>query len=216
MAYSLWFNVLAKLAEGEHDTGTRNAGSLHQMPVRTVLRAFEESDSEKLFEMYCEFEPKGEFQGLPPRHAPQIKKWLNQLREQRFYQFVIEADDRIVGHAALCPSQRKTEAEVAIFLHQDYRGRGLGKQLLLGTLSFGCKKLELARVWLFVMGSNSAALRLFEEVGFQPGRCGDPLAWEIEMERPSHCAKCKGEKCVIFGEAFPMTVGARARYAPKR
>ena len=208
--------MLAEIAEGEPYTGIRNAGSSRQMPVRTVLRAFEESDSEKLFEMYSQFEPKGEFQGLPPRNASQIKKWLNQLREQGFYQFVVEVDDRIVGHAALCPSQRKTEAEVAIFVHQDYRGRGLGKQLLLGTLGFGCKKLELARVWLFVMGSNSVALRLFEEVGFRPGRGGDPLAWEIEMERPSHCAKCKGEKCVIFGEAFPMTVAARAHCAPKR
>jgi len=183
------------------------------MPARALLRAFEESDLEKLFEMYCQFEPKGEFQGLPPRSGPQIKKWLSQLREQGFYQFVIEVDDRIVGHAALCPSQRKTEAEVAIFLHQDYRGLGLGKRLLLGTLSFGCKKLELARVWLFVMGSNSVALRLFEEVGFRPGRGGDPLAWEIEMERPSHCARCKGEKCVVFGQAFPMTVGIRTRCA---
>jgi RimJ/RimL family protein N-acetyltransferase len=163
--------------------------------------------------LYRQFEPKGEFQGLPPRTSPQIKKWLSQLCECGFYQFVIEVGDRIVGHAALCPSQRKTEAELAIFVHQDYRGYGLGKKLLLGTLNFGCKKLELARVWLFVMGSNPVALHLFESVGFRPGRDGDPLAWEIEMERPAHCTKCKGNKCTIFGEAFPIIVNASVRSA---
>jgi RimJ/RimL family protein N-acetyltransferase len=182
--------------------------------MRAVLRAFEELDTERLFEMYCQFEPKGEFQGLPPLTVPQIKKWLNQLCERGFNQFVIAVGDRIVGHAALCPSQRKTEAELAMFLHQDYRGYGLGKKLLLGTLNFGCKNLELQHVWLFVMGSNPTALRLFESAGFRPGRDGDPLAWEIELERPSHCAECKGQKCAVFGEAFPMIVDARIRRAP--
>jgi RimJ/RimL family protein N-acetyltransferase len=183
------------------------------MSIPAALRAFDESDSKKLFEMYCQFEPKGEFQGLPPRTEPQIREWLSQLREHGFHQFVVEVGDRIGGHAALCPSQRETEAELAIFVHQNYRGYGLGKKLLLGTLNFGCKKLGLARVWLFVTGSNSVALNLFEDVGFRPGHGVDPLAWEMEMERPSHCAKCKGEKCVVFGEAFPMVVNAQARHA---
>lgn len=179
--------------------------------MRAILRAFKKSDAEQLFEMYRQFEPKGEFQGLPPRSESQIKRWLTQLRECGFTQFVIEVENRIVGHAALCPSQRKTEAELAIFVHQDYRGRGFGKKLLLGTLNFGCKKLELARVWLFVMGSNTVASHLFESVGFQPGRGGDPLAWEIEMDRPSHCTKCKGDKCAAFSEAFPIVVDACVR-----
>jgi len=175
-----------------------------------------DQDCKHLVGMYEEFEPKAEFQGLPPRSTSQIKKWLTQLGELGFFQFVVEVDGRIVGHSMLCPSQRKTEAELAIFLHQEYRGLGFGKKLLLGTLNFGCKTLELHRVWLFVMGSNPIALRLFESVGFRPGRDGDPLAWEIEMERPSHCAKCKGDKCVAFGESFPMTVVAHARCATKR
>lgn len=174
-----------------------------------------DQDYEQLVAMYEEFEPKGEFQGLPPRSISQIKKWLTQLRELGFLQFVVEVGGRIVGHSMLCPSQRKTEAELAIFLHQDYRGYGLGKKLLLGTLNFGCKNLELQRVWLFVMGSNPIAMHLFESAGFRPGRDGDPLAWEIEMERPSHCAKCMGDKCTVFGGGFPMTVVARARCAAK-
>jgi RimJ/RimL family protein N-acetyltransferase len=189
---------------------------LQNAGVEALLRKMADQDYKHLVTMYEEFEPKGEFQGLPPRSTSQIKKWLTQLGELGFFQFVVEVGGRIVGHSMLCPSQRKTEAELAIFLHPDYRGQGFGKKLLLGTLNFGCKNLELHRVWLFVMGSNPTALRLFESVGFRPGRDGDPLAWEIEMERPSHCAKCKGDKCVAFGERFPMAVVAHARGATKR
>lgn len=184
--------------------------------VDVLLRKMADQDYERLVRMYEEFEPKGEFQGLPPRSTSQIKKWLTQLRELGFFQFVAEVDSHIVGHCLLCPSQRTTEAELAIFLQQDYRGLGLGKQLLLRTLNFGCKNLELQYVWLFVMGSNPTALRLFESVGFRPGRGGDPLAWEIEMERPSHCARCKADKCIVFGNGFPATVSAHARCATAR
>jgi RimJ/RimL family protein N-acetyltransferase len=166
-------------------------------------------DCRRLVAMYVEFEPKGEYQGLPPRTESQIRRWLTQLREQRFDQFVAVIGDRIVGHALLCPSQRRTEAEVAIFLHQDFRDFGIGGRLLQGVLHHGCKKLELDRVWLFVSGSNPVALHLFEHAGFRPGRGGDPLAWEIEMERPSHCAKCKGDKCAVFNGALPDTVTMR-------
>lgn len=171
----------------------------------------EDQDFGHLVAMYEEFEPKGEFQGLPPRSTSQIKKWLTQLRGLGFFQFVVEVNGRIVGHSMLCPSQRKTDAELALFVHQDYRGYGFGKRLLLGTLNFGCKNLELHHVWLFVMGSNPVALHLFESVGFRPGRDGDPLAWEIEMERPSHCAKCRGNKCTVFGDGFPVTFVAHER-----
>src|ERR1039457_1037140 len=137
--------------------------------MQANLRAFHESDAERLFGMYRHFEPKGEFQGLPPRTALQIKKWLTQLCERGFYQFVVELGDRIVGHAALCPSHRRTEAELAVFLQQDYRGYGLGKKLLLGILNFGCKKLELASVWGFVMGSHPVPPLLFYVFGCSPG-----------------------------------------------
>jgi len=163
-------------------------------------------DYGRLVTMYMQFEPKGEYQGLPPRTESQIRKWLTQLREQGFDQFVAVVGDRIVGHAMLCPSQRRTEAELAIFLHQRYRGLGLGRRLLLGVLNYGCKKLVLERVWLYVTGSNPVALHLFEEVGFRQGAGGDPLAWEIEMERPSHCVACKGTKCILFGGGLPDTV----------
>jgi RimJ/RimL family protein N-acetyltransferase len=174
--------------------------------MEATLRKFEPADFDRLVKMYGEFEPKGAFQGLPPQTLAQIRSWLRMLCETGDAQFVVETGNRIVGHSMLCVSKDKKDAEFAIFLHQSYRGLGLGKKLTLGTLNFGCKQLELERVWLSVQGSNPVALRLFEDVGFRDTTQGEPLRWELEMERPSHCARCKEDKCIVFGRGLPLVV----------
>jgi len=83
--------------------------------------------------------------------------------------------------------------------------RGVGRQLLLGTLNYGCKQLHLSRVWLTTLGSNPVAAHLFSSVGFRL-RHGDEPAWELDMERPSGCARCKGKRCAVFNTALPLTV----------
>jgi RimJ/RimL family protein N-acetyltransferase len=175
------------------------------------LRRFAPGDFGRLVEMYAGFEPKGEFQGLPPRSVPEIELWLRRLCEKQFEQFVIEVAGRIVGHAMLCRFPRGDEAEFAIFVHQDFRGLGLGKRLMLGALHYGCKVMELSRVWLVVQGSNPRALRLFESAGFRATEGGDPLRWELQMVRASHCAECLQQRCVLFGQGLPVTVPVRVR-----
>lgn len=180
-----------------------------------TLRAFEERDTAKLVAMYEQFEPKGEFQGLPPLDTPGIRKWVRQLCEMKFEQFVVEVDGRIVGHTALCTGQKRNEAELAIFVHQDFRGLGLGKKLLLGTLNYGCKKLKLDHVWLLVQGSNPVAVHLFESAGFRCRGQEDSMQWELEMARPSNCAQCKGDRCIVFNQTFPETVRIPIRKSSK-
>ena len=174
--------------------------------MNAVLRPFEPSDFGKLVRMYEEFEPKGQFQGLPPSTNELIQRWLSALVEVGDAQFVVAVGRRIVGHSVLCFAEDKSAAELAIFMHQNFRGCGLGRRLLLGTLNHGCKTLELNRVWLSVQGSNPRALHLFESVGFNPFGTRAPLQWELEMTRPSHCARCKGSKCEVFGATLPMRV----------
>lgn len=176
-----------------------------------TLRKLKPGDFDRLVAMYATFEPKGEFQGLPPVTLPRIKSWLRQLCEAGDEQFVIDVGGRIAGHSMLCSSEKKAEAECAIFLHQDFRGLGLGKKLLLGTLNYGCKQMQLDRVWLSVQGSNPVALCLFESAGFKPVGSHEPLQWEVEMERPSHCPECKGERCILFGQSLPLTASVPRR-----
>ena len=163
-------------------------------------------DVPRLWVMYLNFEPKGQFQGLPPARAARILEWLTKLQKEDAEQFVLAIGERIIGHSMLCRGPKSTEAECAIFLHQKFRGHGLGRRLLLCTLNYGCKQLELSRVWLSVQGANPRAMHLFGSVGFRPAGKFDPMAWELEMERPLHCDKCKGEACAIFSETIPQLI----------
>jgi RimJ/RimL family protein N-acetyltransferase len=179
-----------------------------------TMRRMAPNELPTLRAMYEEFEPKGKFQGLPPTTTSQLGEWLHQLEIEHTEHFVIDVDGAIVGHAMLCPGPRTNEAEFAIFVHQDFRALGLGKALTRGALNYGCKTMLLDRVWLSVQGANPCALHLFEAVGFRPIGEDEPLSWEVEMERPSHCAQCLGDQCQIFGAALPcaMSFSRRKRF----
>ncbi|HUK81671.1 MAG TPA: GNAT family N-acetyltransferase [Verrucomicrobiae bacterium] len=179
--------------------------------MKALLRHVQNADLDRLLALYARFEPKGEFQGLPPLTPRQTAEWLRHVRDIGSAEFVIEVARSIVGHSMLCPGPSKSEAEFAVFMRQDFRGLGLGKALTLGTLNYGCKQLQLDRVWLSVQGSNPRALHLFERVGFHSVKKTDPFAWELAMERPSHCVECKGERCLVFGAALPRTLEVTRR-----
>jgi RimJ/RimL family protein N-acetyltransferase len=182
---------------------------LRKPAMEVALYKLPPDDWQRVWVMYLSFEPKAQFQGLPPAQPDQLREWLHELQRTAADQFVVAVGERMVGHSMLCHGPRRGEAELAIFLHQKFRGRGLGRQLLLCTLNYGCKQLGLARVWLSVQGANPHALHLFESVGFRPVGDANPLALELEMERPLHCEKCKGDACAIFSEPPPQTVKVR-------
>jgi len=170
------------------------------------LRKSQHGDFDKLLAMYGEFEPKQDCQGLPPATREQTVQWLQRVENISSTQFVIVVGRSIVGHAMLCPSPHPREAELAVFVLPDFRGVGLGKALTLGALNCACRELELSRIWVSIRGSNSAALRLFEDLGFHPLNEWDPLTWELQMERLCHCATCKQDACLIFPALLPSTV----------
>lgn len=55
--------------------------------------------------------------------------------------------------------------ELAIFIHQDYHGAGVGSHLLPATLTYG-KQRGVEHVWLLVERGNRLAVNLYNDVGF--------------------------------------------------
>jgi L-amino acid N-acyltransferase YncA len=128
--------------------------------------------------MYVEFEPKRGAQGLPPAGAEALGRWLDRVLAEGVH-LVVEVDGRLLGHGMLLP-RVGAGAELANFLHQSVRGRGIGTALnreLVGEA--GARGLR--RVWLTVEPSNRAALRSYRHAGFRllPG---SEWAQEVEME----------------------------------
>lgn len=143
-----------------------------------VLRPYREGDRRSLEAMYDAFEPKRVAQGLPPSDRLHRTRWLTSILGDGHH-LVAEIGDRILGHGMLLPF-REREAELANFLHQSVRDRGIGTIMNGALLELG-RQLGMRRVWLSVEPFNRRAIRSYEKAGFRR-RALSPWTPEIEME----------------------------------
>jgi GNAT superfamily N-acetyltransferase len=137
-----------------------------------TLRLATHDDRGALIAMYLSFEPKGACLGLPPRKEPQF--WLENL--SAFPNFIVVAGERIIAHAALCSDAES--GEVAVFVHQDFRGKKLGKRLLVELIAEARRK-GLKKIWGMTELDNVPMLRLARSLGFSPGR--DPREFFLTL-----------------------------------
>jgi GNAT superfamily N-acetyltransferase len=151
-----------------HDKGGR----------RFVVRRYTDADRPALEAMYDSFQPKWVAQGLPPAGLDRIQRWLDRALASGEH-LVVEVGGVLAGHGMLIPID-ETQAELANFLHQSYRDRGIGTLLNIVLVDIaratGCK-----RVWLSVEPGNRAAVRSYQKAGFRmlPSTIWAP---ELEME----------------------------------
>lgn len=157
----------------------------NETPARTdkegqpfVIRTLQPRDRDALTTMYLTFEPKRVAQGLPPADAAQIERWLDTVLATGHH-LVVETGSAITGHGMLLPYAPRA-AELANFLHQSIRDRGIGTELNRTLIELG-RRQELSRIWLCVEPSNRRAIRSYEKVGFKR-RPSTVWAPEVEME----------------------------------
>ncbi len=131
--------------------------------------------------MYATFEPKGAAKGLPPVRDEKVRRWLGHLHEHTHSLLVFSdcAEEQVAGHAILAPDG-SDRAELALFVHQDFRGHGVGFSLAQAAVQTA-RHLGLCRVWLTVSPDNKAALRVYEKCGFCATRGSGPHDQEMEL-----------------------------------
>ena len=135
-----------------------------------------EEGLEKLVAFYDLFDPKGEYQGIPPVKKRARTSWVKGLVSQ-WQNFLILKEDKVVGHVAVTMEEGPVH-ELIIFLHQDYRGQGVGSEALLRIQDMLKQKIS-KRLWLSVQNTNRVAIRCFQKVGFE--FLSPPLEPEREM-----------------------------------
>ncbi|HEX7052057.1 MAG TPA: GNAT family N-acetyltransferase [Longimicrobiales bacterium] len=143
-----------------------------------MIRRYTPADRVGLGAMYRDFEPKRCAQGLPPEAGARLERWLDRVLCQGLH-LVVEVDGRIQGHAMLIPIGDET-AELANFLHQAVRGRGIGTAMNRAAVALA-RDAGFRRIWLSVEPSNRPAIRSYGKVGFRR-LAGSLWAPEIEME----------------------------------
>jgi putative acetyltransferase len=85
------------------------------------------------------------------------------------HEFVAEVDGRVVGTAGLIAFQGRMNhaGEIAhIMVHDEFQGRGIGRQLMEALLDIADNYLGLVRVELLVYPDNEGAIRLYKTLGF--------------------------------------------------
>jgi len=144
-----------------------------------VVRRYEPGDRVALERMYEDFEPKRSAQGLPPENGT-LARWLDRVLA-RGQHHVVDVDGDVRGHLMLMPSEDGEDTlELANFLHQSIRNRGIGTHLNRIALLLA-RDAGAQSVWLSVEPSNRAAVRSYQKAGFRR-RPGSLWAPEIEME----------------------------------
>ena len=92
------------------------------------LRELRPHDHKNLLRMYAHFDPRHTAFGLPPSGHVLRRRWIENL-EHGSLNVIALAGRRIVGHASIIDVPREDFCEFIFFVHQDFRGRGIGTSL---------------------------------------------------------------------------------------
>jgi GNAT superfamily N-acetyltransferase len=130
-----------------------------------------------LTRMYERFDPLGAAFGLPPRSAEARREWICAALAHKVSVAAFSRTGDAVGHCFLA-ADTEGSAELAIFVHQDYRRRGIGTALVKAALEWGAKT-GLRRVWSMTASADRVVLRLQRNCGF---RLTKSISLEAELE----------------------------------
>lgn len=139
------------------------------------IRQAADADREAILAMYESFDRQGLTVGMPP--ATGVTEWLDGLATSPNF-VAVEGDD-VVAHGFVCPQENT--GEVAVYVHQNFRRRGIGRRLL-ATVIEEARHLHLARVWGMADANNAAMFGLARSLGFV--QANDPHMFWLTLQEP--------------------------------
>lgn len=140
--------------------------------VAEIRNAGMESCS-SLLGFYEEFQPKGVAMGLPPSWTDRRQRWVRYLLT-RGRNLTARVDLRLAGHLAMVPVGNGG-AEVAIFVHRDFQGRGIGTLLLGAALRCARREEGWSHLTGWVQADNVPVRQLLRRAGFVFCPSMDPI-----------------------------------------
>ena len=107
---------------------------------------------------------------LEPRTLPEWQGGYKGHQTQEHCIFVGLIDDVVVGYASLSPYRTKdafkSTVELSIYIHQEYRGRGVASKLMAHILDYAKETDILHTVVSVITAGNAASTALHERFGF--------------------------------------------------
>jgi phosphinothricin acetyltransferase len=106
---------------------------------------------------------------LVPRTLAEQEAWLDQ-RSGAMAVVVAELEGRVAGFASLSPYRDRpayaTTVEDSVYVHADYRGRGVGRALLTEVLAIAATR-GFHAVMARVVGGHETSISLHQSMGFR-------------------------------------------------
>lgn len=131
---------------------------------------------------------------LEPRTLEEWHEWYNAHRDEHHPIIVGTIDDVVVGYASLSPYRLKdafkSTVELSIYIHQDYRGKGVASKLMAHILEHAKENDTLHTVVSVITAGNEASTALHTrfnftycgltpEVGFKHGKYQDTETYAL-------------------------------------
>ena len=99
------------------------------------------------------------------------KEWFSGHTKEKYPILVTEQNSKIVGWISIDPYRKGRKAfektvEVSLFIHNDYKRKGIGNELLQ-AMTKTAKKLEYKTIFAIVLNKNIGSTKLFEKNNFE-------------------------------------------------
>lgn len=147
-----------------------------------VIRQYRPTDREALVAMYEDLDPQSRTMGLPPSTQRRLDRWLDSLTIDG-WSLVAETDDDIVGHVGVTAADAE-DPHFVVFVHQAYRNRGIGSELLRQTIAYA-DEWGHRMLMLTVSTDNDRAVALYDNLGFDVReRTRSQLEMQLSLDLP--------------------------------
>jgi GNAT superfamily N-acetyltransferase len=120
----------------------------------------------RLAALYAEAVSRQADAAVPAAAPPDPQEWLKGML-RRGFNFVAEETGRLVAHLVLV--RVGDSAEMSVFVHPDFRRRGIGTALLRVALD-QARDMDLRHVWAAVSPGDRAIQQTLAHLGFVVSR----------------------------------------------
>jgi phosphinothricin acetyltransferase len=108
---------------------------------------------------------------LSPWTNDMMLEWFKEHDSKEYPVYVAEIDNIVIGFVYINPYRSgrtalEQTAEISYFVDKNYRGRGIGKQLIK-FMELQCSNLSIKTLFAIIIDNNEASIKLIEKCGYK-------------------------------------------------